>query len=203
MTESIEIQILAKVKKAKRGSLFFSENFMTIGQADAIRKALERLVKSGELSSVATGIYVRSELNPVIGPVSPSIDSIAKAIAKRDKARIGPTGDYALNRLGLTTQIPMNIIYLTNGSSRKLKVGNRTITFKKTSPKSVAGIGEISTLAIQALKAIGKDSVSLEEISHIQKLLKNEKAYSLEHDIRIAPEWIREILRPSLKKSIS
>ena len=60
MAENIEIQILAKIKKAKRGSLFFSENFMTIGQADAIRKALGRLVKSGELSRVATGLYVGS-----------------------------------------------------------------------------------------------------------------------------------------------
>jgi hypothetical protein len=202
MVENIEIQILEKVKKAKRGSLFFSENFVTIGQADAIRKALERLVKSGELSRVATGIYVRPALDPVIGPVSPSIDAIAKAIAKRDKARIVPTGDYALNRLGLTTQIPMKLVYLTDGAARKIQIGKQSITFKKVTPKNVAALGELSRLAIQALRTIGEKNVTLEQIVKIHDLLKKEKTSLLQHDMKLAPAWIREIIRPVLKESM-
>src|SRR5665648_288163 len=101
MSENTEIQIIKKIKKARRGTLFFNESFLTIGQTDAIRKALERLVKSGEIQRVAVGIYVRPEIDPVIGKVNPGIDAIVTAIAKRDKARIVPTGIYALNRLGL------------------------------------------------------------------------------------------------------
>jgi hypothetical protein len=202
MAENIEIKILAKVKKAKRGSLFFSENFMTIGQADAIRKALERLVKSGELSRVAAGLYVRPELDPVIGPVSPSIDAIAKAIAKRDKARIVPTGDYALNRLGLTTQIPMKVVYLTDGAARKIQIGKQSITFKKATPKNVAALGELSRLAIQALRTIGEKNVTLEKIEKIRNILKKEKKNLLQHDMKLAPAWIREIIRSVLNESM-
>lgn len=198
MTETTEYQILSKVKKARRGSVFFIENFLAKNNADAVRKALERLVKSGELQRVATGIYARPEKDPVLGYVSPSIETIIRAIAKRDKARIVPTGIYALNRLGLTSQVPMNISYLTDGSARKVKIGKRTIVFKRTSPKNLATQGEISTLAIQALRSIGKDKVKEEECEKIVQLLKKENNSHLQHDIRLAPEWIRQILKQAL-----
>ena len=200
MPLSIENQILNKIKKAKRGALFFVDNFITIGNAKAVGKALERLVKSGELQRVATGIYFRPEKDPVIGYVTPGIETIAKAIAKRDKARIVPTGVYALNQLGLSTQVPLNVIYLTDGAARKIKIGNRTITFKKTTPKNLAAIGEIDRLVIQALRTIGKDKVTSEEIEKIQQLLKKEKLTYLQQDIRMAPEWIRKIMLPILKQ---
>ncbi len=200
MPLSIENQILNKIKKAKRGALFFVDNFITIGNAKAVGKALERLVKSGELQRVATGIYFRPEKDPVIGYVTPGIETIAKAIAKRDKARIVPTGVYALNQLGLSTQVPLNVIYLTDGAARKIKIGNRTITFKRTTPKNLAAIGEIDRLVIQALRTIGKDKVTSEEIEKIQQLLKKEKLTYLQQDIRMAPEWIRKIMLPILKQ---
>jgi len=199
MDESIEIQILNRIKKAGRGVLFFTESFVSYGSAEAVKKALQRLTNSGELDRVATGIYVRPVFDDVIGKVSTSIEDIAKAIAKRDKARIVPSGAYALNRLGLSTQVPMNVIFLTDGSARKIKIGKRSILFKKTSPKNVAAVGEISGLAIQALKTIGKEKVLDREMEHIQELLKKEKPTRLEHDIRLAPVWIREIMKPVLK----
>jgi hypothetical protein len=140
-------------------------------------------------------------IDSIIGKVPPSIDIIAKAIAKRDKARIIPTGVMALYKLGLSTQIPMKFIYLTDGSTRNIKIDERSILFKRTSPKNVATIGEISTLVIQALRVIGKDKVSQEEIEQIQSLLKQEKKAHLEHDIRLAPEWIKEIMKPTLQFS--
>ena len=199
MIDSIEIQILDRIKKAGRGVLFFTESFVSYGSSEAVKKALQRLTNSGELDRVATGIYVRPVIDNVIGKVSPSIEDIAKAIAKRDKARIVPSGAYALNRLGLSTQVPVNVIFLTDGSARKIKIGKRSILFKKASPKNVATVGEISSLAIQALKAIGKDKVLDKEIKHIQELLKKEKPTRLKHDIRLAPVWIREIMKPVLK----
>ncbi len=199
MTYSTEIQILDKIKKARRGTLFFTDSFTAKGNTDAERKALERLVKAGELVRVATGIYVRPENDPVIGFVTPGIDAIAKAIAKRDKARIVPTGVYALNRLGLSTQVPLNVVYLTDGAKRKIKIGKRIITFKNTTPKNVAAIGEISRLVIQALRTIGKDKATPDEIKKIQQVLKKEKSTHLQHDIRLAPVWVRKIMQPVLK----
>ena len=149
---------------------------------------------------MAPGIFYRPATSALIGELKPSVEEVAKAIARRDKARIVPTGSYAMNRLGLSTQVPMRIVYLTDGSARKIKIGNSTINFKRVSPKNVATIGEISTLAIQALKAIGKGLVTEEEVLKIEKILENEKVSALEHDIRLAPEWIRQILKPTLNK---
>lgn len=201
MPESIEIQVLDKIKKAKRGTLYFSESFLSAGNAKAVNKALERLTKAGELLRVATGIYVRPEIDPVIGSVTPGIETIAEAIARRDKARIIPTGVYALNRLGLSTQVPLNVVYLTDGAARKIKIGKRTITFKRATPKNVAATGNISSLVIQALKAIGKNKVTTDEITKIQEQLKKEKITHLQHDIRLAPDWIRRIMQPILTEN--
>jgi predicted transcriptional regulator of viral defense system len=198
MTESIEIQILDRIKKAGRGVLFFTDSFMAYGNAKAVSKALQRLVKAGEIERVAVGIYVRPVIDTVIGKVSTSVEDIARAIARRDRARIVPTGIYALNRLGLSTQVPLKVVFLTDGAARKIKIGNTSITFKKTAPKNVAAVGKISQLAIQALRSIGKEKVSADEIKKIQQVLGKEKKSKLEHDIRLAPAWIREIMKPVL-----
>jgi hypothetical protein len=198
MAESIEIQILDRIKKAGRGVLFFTDSFMAYGNAKAVSKALQRLVKAGEIERVAAGIYVRPIIDTVIGKVSTSVEDIAKAIARRDRARIVPTGVYALNRLGISTQVPLKVVFLTDGAARKIKIGNTSITLKKTAPKNVAAVGKISQLAIQALRSIGKDKVSADEIKKIQQVLGKEKKSKLAHDIRLAPAWIREIMKPVL-----
>ena len=200
MNETIDSKVIAKIKKAKRGTLFFCDNFSSFGNAETIRRTLNRLVEAGEINRVAPGIFVRPQMDKIIGKITPKIEDIADAIARRDKAKIVPTGAYALNRLGLSTQVPMKIVYLTDGSARNIKVGNYTISFIRTSPKNVAAIGKISRLAIQALKSIGKENVSPKEIEQIQNVLMKEKVSYLEHDLRIAPSWIKEVIRHSLEE---
>ncbi len=198
MSEVIESKILTKIKKAKRGTLFFTDSFVHIAQKKTVSKSLERLVKKREIIRVANGIFTRPKKDPLLGIIKPSIDEIAKTIAKRDKAKIVPTGNYALNKLGLSTQVPMNIVFLTDGSPRKVNVGKFTITFKKASPRNVSALGNISKLVIQALKSIGEKNMNAETIARIKKLLRNENIHHLEHDFRLAPEWIRKIIRPVL-----
>lgn len=200
MRETVEDKILTKIKKAKRGTLFFSNNFTSFGSSETVRRSLNRLVEKGEIDRVAAGIFVRPEIDKIIGKITPKIEDIADAIARRDKAKIVPTGAYAMNMLGLSTQVPMKIVYLTDGSARNIKVGNYTISFIRTAPKNVAAIGKISRLAIQALKSIGQENVSQVEIEQIQNALMKEKVSHLEHDIRVAPAWIKEIIRYSLQK---
>lgn len=199
--DSIDDYIVRKIKKAKGGAVFFAEDFVSFGSTKAVGKALERLVKKGDISRVARGVYARLKKHEMFGKIMPTTEEIAKAIAKRDKARIVPTGVLALNALGLSTQIPLNIVYLTDGSARTIKVGKRTIKLKKTSPKNLAAIGNISSLVIQALKEIGKGFVTESEVEIVLKQLAKEEPYRLEHDIKLAPEWIRIIMRKALNKS--
>lgn len=194
MSKSIEIQVFDKVKRNPRGTLFFVDSFTKIANAKAVNKALERLVKSEELERVATGIYVRPVIDDYIGKVLPSIEEIAVAIAKRDRATIVPTGSYAMYKLGLSTQVPLNIVFYSDTSARKIKIGKQTITFKKASSKNLSFIGEISMLVIQALRTIGKDKATDEEIKQIKKILKNENPKHLQHDLQLAPVWIRKLI---------
>jgi hypothetical protein len=157
------------------------------------------LAAKEEIYRVARGVYTRLEKDPVLGTVKPGTESIAEAIRRRDKAKIIPTGAMAMNALGLSTQVPMNVVYLTNGTARKINLGKRKIVFKKTTPKNLAAIGKISSLVIQALKEIGKGNATENEIELILKHLEKEEPYRLEHDIKLAPEWIRIIMRKALK----
>jgi hypothetical protein len=194
MSKSIEIQVLERIKRNPRGTLFFVDNFTKIANTKSANKALERLVKSSELERVTQGIYVRPVIDNYIGKVLPSIEQIAFAIAKRDRATVIPTGSYAMYKLGLTMQVPLNIVYYSDTSARKIKIGKQTITFKKASSKNLAFVGEISTLAIQALRTIGKDQATAEEIKQIKKVLKNENPKHLQHDLQLAPVWIRKLI---------
>lgn len=193
-----EIKVLTKIKKARRGSLFFIDSFIAFANSKAINKVLERLVEKEEIIRVSTGIYTRPGKSKLLGIILPGIEEVARAIAKRDKARIVPTGSFALHALGLSTQVPLNVVYLTDGAARKINMGKQSITFKKTVPKNVAAHGPISKLVIQALKYIGKDKMTPEEEKKIIDLLKNERRTYLEHDIKLAPEWIRIIMRKAL-----
>ncbi len=198
MTLSTENMILEKMKKARRGTLFFTDNFLTIGNSKTVNKALERLVAKEEITRVARGIYTRPKTSKLVGEIKPTTEEIAKAIAKRDKARITPTGNYALHILGLSPQVPMNAVFLTDGAARNITIGNRSILLKKTAPKNLSTIGDISGLAIQALKTIGKDNVKDWEQNKIIDALKKEQPYKLQHDIKMAPEWIRKIMRKAI-----
>ena len=195
---SIESKILEKVRSVPKGDLILPEDLYHLGSAEAIRVALHRLEKDNIINRVAHGIYVRPKISKLIGPLTPSAEEVAEAIAKRDRIRTVPTGSYALNALGLSTQVPMNIVLLTDGSPREIKIGKRTIKFKKTTPKNLLAKGKISRLVIQALKEIGIDKVTEEEEKKILALLAKEEEKDLKHDIALAPVWIQNIMKKAL-----
>jgi hypothetical protein len=200
MIESIEIKIIRKIKRAKNDLLFSVDMFAKFGNAKAVSKALERLTKEEKLYRVATGFYALPKMHDNFGVILPSIDEIALAIAKRDKARVVPTGSYALYKLGLTTQVPVNVVYYTDTSARFVKIGKRTIKFKKASSRNLAFKGEISMLAVQALRSLGKGNATDEEIAHIKMILQNENPTHLKHDLLLAPVWVRELLTDKKEK---
>ena len=197
---SIEYLIEKSIKSRPKGSLIMSDDYLTIGSSEAVRKALDRLEDKGVIIRVAQGIYVRPKESNLIGKLTPSAEEIAEAIAKRDRIRTVPSGSYALNALGLSTQVPMNIVMLTDGSPRVIKVGKRTIQFKKTTPKNLLAKGKISRLAIQALREIGNGKATSEEERKILELLKKEDVNDLKHDIALAPIWIQKLMKRALEK---
>lgn len=196
--QSIEKQIEKSIKSKPRGTLVLPSDFLYYGTPKAVQKSLERLEDKEVIIRVAQGIYVRPIISKLIGQLTPSAEEVAEAIAKRDRIRTVPTGSYALNALGLSTQVPMNIVLLTDGSAREIKVGRRTIKFKKTTPKNLLAKGKISRLVIQALKEIGNGKVSADEEQKILALLKKEDEKDLKHDIALAPVWIQKIMKKAL-----
>lgn len=201
VTLSIHKQIEARIKKRKRGKIFFPADFVDLGDTEVIKKTLLRLEQQGLLTRLAFGIYLYPKKSELLGNLTPSIEEIAMAIAHRDRARIIPTGVYTLNALGLSTQVPLNAVYLTDGASRKIKVGKRAILFKKTSPRNLSVKGPISGLAIQALKAIGEGKVDKQEEKKLMEILQRESRENIVHDLSVAPEWIRKIIRKAISEN--
>ena len=198
MTQSIENTILNSIKKRGRGTVFFSSDFSKVGEKSAVLKALERMAAGGTIVRVARGIYCYPKIDKELGlgTLYPTYEEIAQAIAKRDKARIVPAGIYAMNRLGLSTQVPMNVVYLTDGSSRKVAInGNKGIQFKHVAPKNLAFQNQLAQLINSALKEIGQDNITEKDKTRITSLLSNESKDSVMQDVKLMPDWIASIIR--------
>jgi ribosomal protein S20 len=156
---------------------------------------LSRLCKDELIVRLSAGIYLYPKIDEQIGILYPSIETIAKAIAKREKSRLIPTGTYALNALGLSTQVPMRVVYLTDGAPRVVKVGKKaTINFKKTTAKNLAFKGKITTLIVFALKEIGNGKATENDLQKIKEALSHETHETILHDAKLAPEWISNII---------
>ncbi len=195
----VENKIAGVLKTYLYGSVLFVNDFLDYGNPESIKKALLRLKEKGTLVRLAHGIYLYPKIDKELGILFPSTEDIAKAIARRDKARIVPTGTYALNKLGLSTQVPLKVVYLTDGAARSINVGKRTITFKKTSPKNLLTKGVISSLVIQALKTIGKNRIDENSLKKIQVILKREKVENIINDAKLSPDWISKILMQTIR----
>lgn len=194
MNQSTHNKILNKVKKNRRGIVFFPSDFSELGSVDAIKICLSRLKKEKILERLAQGIYLYPKKHPVYGNLYPSTEEIAEQIARRDHAHIIPTGSAALHKLRLTTQIPMNIVYLTDGAPRKIKIGKQKITFKATTAKKLATKGKISTLVIQALQELGQKKIDESILAQLKLILASEDIKHIKHDSKLAPAWIAKIL---------
>lgn len=196
MAETVEDKILAKSKKCGRGSVFFVSDFISYGNRNAVNKALERLAEKGLMLRVARGIYCYPKIEKIygLGPIPPSLEDIAEAMAKRDGAKIVPTGLYAQYQLGLTQQIPMNVVYLTNGISRTINVGEgKSIKFKHSSPRYFAIRSQLALLLTTALKDWKVENLTEEQISIIKTKL-NESPRLQIADLKLMTSKIRELI---------
>lgn len=193
--KSSKNKIETKVFKSSLGEIFFAEDFYQYGSPGNIRLTLFRLENEGVLERLAQGIYLKPKRDPLLGTIYPGIEEIAKQIAQRDMARIAPTGVFALYLLGLTTQIPLKTVYLTDGSQREIKIGNRTIQLKKTVPRSFAIKDELLHLIVQAFKEIGEKKVTDEFLKMIQPPISQLNEQVLQTQLKYAPVWIQKTIK--------
>ena len=175
--------------------MFTPEDFRDLGSRDAVSSALKRYKQTGLIHQLAHGLYDYPRTDDELGVLAPSADAIAKALAGRDALRLQPSGAYAANLLGLSTQVPMRIVYLTDGRSRTVQVGNRQIILKQTSPRNMATAGRVSGVVIQALRYLGKDKVNEQIVAQLNRRLDDSAREQLMKDIRYAPEWVSRIIR--------
>lgn len=200
MVESVENKIYNSIKRRRAGTIFFASDFAKIGNGPTVNKALERLAKAQKILRLSKGIYCKPRIDTELGLgiIYPTLEEIAEAIAKRDRCRIMPTGDYALNRLGLSTQVPLNAVYYTDGTPRKIQIYNgRGIRFLRVAPKRLAFKNKLSAMLTFALLEVGRDNLSDEQEKRIKELLANVPKDTIITDYPLMPDWIRSIVKNS------
>lgn len=198
--QSIDKKLLNRIYGHGRGWVFTPNDFSDLGSRDAVASALKRYRQSDHIRRLARGLYDYPRTDPDLGILTPSPDAIARALAGRDAVRLQPSGAYAANLLGLSTQVPMKIVYLTDGPSRTVRIGKKQIILKRTTPRNMASAGTISGLVLQALRHLGQRHVDDEIIATLERRLDDNDRNQLLKNIRFAPSWIAEIMRQLGKK---
>jgi len=191
LTERLRRRIRAKGE----GSVFAPKDFLDLGSRAAVDQALSRLERQGLIRRISRGIYDSPGWNERLGlTLSPSPDEVVRALARRDASSLQVSGAEAANALGLSTQVPARIVYLTDGESRRLKLGGQVIELRHTSPRNLATAGRTSGTVIQALRHLGRAQVDETTIRHLQRVLSERDKETLHRDRVHAPGWMQPIL---------
>ena len=188
-------KIFRRIRSHGRGWVFTPDSFVDLGTRRAVDLALMRHRKSGFIRQLARGLYDYPKTDPEFGMLQPTTEDIANALADRDASRLQPSGAYAANLLGLTTQVPTQVVYLTDGRTRTVQIGARQINLRHTTPRNMATAGKISGLVIQALRYLGQENVDKQVIRQLRHRLNDDTLKQLMTDIRYAPAWIADIIR--------
>lgn len=188
-----------RIEAMPEDSILFRSDFPEY-HAEFVGGTLATLTAEGVLAKMAQGIYVKPKKSR-FGDVLPSIDKVVRAIACRDHAEVLPSGITALNVLGLSTQVPTTYTYLTTGSERTIKLGNRQLILKRGVPKNFFYGTRLIALLVQALRALGQENVGEEELRTIRALIvKEADPTALAQDVAKMPAWMKRIVKPMLKK---
>jgi hypothetical protein len=201
LSVSIDAAIRASVEAANRGNVFSPADFAGLGSRAAVDKVLSRLAASGALRRIARGLYDRPEALSAL----PSIEKIALVLAGKtgkDRLRLQACGAYAANLLGLSEQMPSKLVFITDGATRTVWIGNRQIVLKPTTSRNMATAGRISGLVIQALRHLKQPNVDEAVLQHLQTRLSSDDKTVLLQDAVLAPAWIGRMMRRIAKDTI-
>ena len=187
-------KIQDSISRRKQGSIVYVDSFQ--GDEEYIGKILQRMTQEGKLVRLSRGIYLKPKMTR-FGILYPPVDEIVSLVARRDHAEVLPSGNVALNKLGLSTQVPMTYEFITTGSARILSLGERTVIFKRSVPRNFAYKGKMTSILIQALKAVGQGNVTPEMKTQIRTLYQqNPEKDTIDKDLNIAPRWMKELIKP-------
>jgi hypothetical protein len=192
----IHSRVFNRFRKGGRGKVFITKDFLDLGSRDAVDQALSRLTRVGQIRRLGRGLYHLPLTNPRLGiPLNPDADEIAAALARQTGTRIAPSGATAANRLGLSTQVPAKPVYLTDGRSRRVRVGNLVFVVKHVAPRNLPAGSPVSTAVFQALRHVGQAAVDAQVIARIRRALSPKHRARLLQDARYAAGWIAETAR--------
>lgn len=198
--DSIAKDIREKIVSQGRDKMYIVSDFADLGNDSAVTRTLSRLAKEGMLVRVSQGIYLYP-IETKYGIKMPTAHEIAKAIAEKDNARIIPSGLTVLNELGLSTQVPMKLTYLTDGTPRTIRLGRRTIEFKHTVPRTFAYKSTTFPKVVLAMKEIGQSGMTDTILQSIREILsKDDHQELVRSDYNIAPQWVRKCLSTSSQR---
>lgn len=187
-------EIRNTIERNGPGRLYMVQDFADLNNDGLVTRALSRLENEGMLIRLAQGLYLYPARNKY-GILFPTIEKIAYVIAEKDKARIIPSGLTALNRLGLSTQVATNAVYITDATARELAIGNRKIIFKRAAPRNFAYKSDLFPMVVAAMKELGKDGVTDEHLKIIKQVIgKYGDIDEIRYDYNIAPQWIKKKL---------
>lgn len=193
--DSLDAQLSHRVKRSAAGTVFTPDSFAGLGSRAAIDKALQRQVQRGSLRRLSRGLYDKPRHDELLGILWPSLDAIVKAVAGKDRIRTQPTGVYAANLLGLSEQVPAQVVLLTDGISRTVQAGPMKIRFQRTTPRQMAAAGRLSGLLIQAFKSLREPNITPARLQRLRDRLPTEERAKLLQDLALAPAWMRPLLR--------
>src|SRR5216683_3465029 len=200
--QTMQDQILARIDRLGPGKAFSAKDFLDIATRGSIDVALGGLTRKGTIRRIRRGLYDMPKVNPALGgKLSPDIDEAAQAIARRQRWKIVPEGAWAANLLGLSTQVPSKIIYLTDGPNNEVLIGRRSIHFKHARPKAMAGLEGKFALVVQALRYLGKEGVGAREIQTLRTALSPAEKRRLVKDARFGVDWIYEVAKKIAEKT--
>ena len=194
MCQSIVIMIKNRIIEHGRGWCFTSIHFSDLGKDTSIRKALSQLRKQKIIRRLTQGVYDYPKMHDLLGTIPPDLNEVAKAIAEKNGVQIQPAGAHAANLVGLSLQVPGRVMFLTEGPSRKVKIGNQEIIFKKTTKKIMSSAGTREGLLIQALKNLGKNHIDQVIRAQVSKFLKDSNENEIRQNMKFAPAWIRTLV---------
>jgi len=194
MDASTQDKIVDRIRRQGPGKVFTPKDFLDIGSREAVDQALSRLAKAETVQRLGRGLYCHPRINKRLGiAIPPDVDAIAGALARQTGSRIVPSGATAANCFGLSTQVPAKPVYLTDGRSRKVQVGNFVIVVKHVAPKELPVGNRTSATVLQALRYLGKDAVNSTVVSQIHKALSSRDRSQLLQDARYTTDWIADV----------
>ncbi len=194
MNQTVENAIKSKIYGHGRGWAFTPKHFSGLGSPEAIRFVLFQLEKQNFIRRIIRGVYDYPKQHRLLGTLSPDVDAVVKALAEKNGFKVQMTGAYAANAIGLSEQVPGQAVFLTDGPSKKFKLGKLEVSLKHTSLKNMYAAGSREILAVQALKFMQQEHIDEHMLVKIKKLLRGSTRAKFERNLKYTPEWIRVML---------